>query len=139
VAEERDGRAVFDDFMENVNRLLADQHFREVLRELDEGRKETLSLLASDPAAFLRRRGVQIPQDFRVSVKKTSKDAVAQGGGGGPIFICDCVEVCFFRYCMILCYCKIFENQLAAASVIDRNTTSSEDERRREINKDSGA
>ena len=46
MAEERDGRAPFDYFMENVNRLIADQHFREVLRELDEGKKETLSLLA---------------------------------------------------------------------------------------------
>jgi hypothetical protein len=73
MAEQRDGRAPFDYFMENVNRLLADQHFREVLRELDEGKKETLSLLASDPTAFLRYRGVQIPQDFRISVKKPSK------------------------------------------------------------------
>ena len=115
MAEQRDGRDTFDYFMENVNHLLADQHFREVLRELDEGRKETLSLLASDPAAFLRYRGVQIPQDFRVSVKKTSKDAAADGGGEGHIIICDCVEVCFLRYCLILCYCKIFENQQAAS------------------------
>ena len=97
MAEERDGKPAFDYFMDNVNRLLADQHFREVLRELDEGRKETLSLLASDPAAFLRYRGVQIPQDFRVSVKKTFKDAAThepvtraeieaiRGGGGGVI------------------------------------------------------
>jgi hypothetical protein len=104
------GRAAFDYFMENVNRLLADQHLREVLRELDEGRKETLSLLASDPAAFLRYRGVQIPQDFRVSVKKTSKEEVASnGGGGGRIIICDCVEFCFLGWCSILCYCRIFE------------------------------
>jgi hypothetical protein len=102
MTEERDGRAAFDYFMENVNRLLADEHFREVLRELDEGRKESLSLLASDPAAFLRYRGVQIPQDFRISVKKTSKDAATHGGGQGHIIICDCVEVCFLRYCMIL-------------------------------------
>ena len=108
MAEEREGRA-FDYFMENVNRLLADQHFREVLRELDEGRKETLSLLVSDPGAFLRYRGVQIPQDLRVSVRKTSKDAATHGGGEGYIIICDCVEVCFLRYCMILCYCTIFE------------------------------
>jgi hypothetical protein len=109
MAEERDGRAAFDYFMENVNRLLADQHFREVLRELDEGRKETLSLLASDPAAFLRYRGVQIPQDFRVSLKRTSNDAATHGGGEGYIIVCDCLEVCFLRYCTILCYCRIFE------------------------------
>ena len=69
--EEHDGKSAFDYFWENVNRLQADQHFREVLRELDEGRKETLGLLVSDPVAFLRYRGVQIPQDFRVSVKRT--------------------------------------------------------------------
>jgi hypothetical protein len=109
MAEERDGKAAFDYFMENVSRLLADQHFREVLRELDEGRKETLNLLVSDPPAFLRYRGVPIPQDFRVSVTKTSKDAATQGGGGGHIIICDCVELCFLRYCVIYCYCKIFE------------------------------
>ena len=122
MAEQRDGTAPFDYFMENVNRLLADQHFREVLRELDEGNKETLSLLASDPTAFLRYRGVQIPQDFRISVKKTFKDAATHepvtrakieeirgGGGGGHIIICDCIEVCFLRYCSILCYCTIFE------------------------------
>jgi hypothetical protein len=109
MAEKRDGRAAFDYFMDNVTRLQADQHFREVLSELDEGRKETLSLLASDPAAFLRYRGVQIPQDFRVSVKKRPHDAATEGGGGGPIIICDCVEFCFLRYCVIYCYCKIFE------------------------------
>jgi len=73
MAEERDGRAPFDYFMENVNRLIADQHFREVLRELDEGKKETLSLLASDPTAFLRYRGVQIPQIFVSPSRKPSK------------------------------------------------------------------
>ena len=83
MAKERDGKGAFDYFMDNVTRLQADQRFREVLRELDEGRKETLSLLASDPAAFLRYRGVQIPQDFRVSVKKRPHDAAAQAGGGG--------------------------------------------------------
>jgi hypothetical protein len=118
MAEGRDGRTTFDHFMENVNRLQADPHFREVLRELDEGRKETLSLLASDPAAFLRHRGVQIPQDFRVSLKKTSKDAAV---GQGYIIRCDCIEVCFLRYCSILCYCEIDEF--------------SEDEQRREIEK----
>jgi hypothetical protein len=109
MAQEPDGRTAFDYFMENINLLLADQHLREVLRELDEGRKETLSLLASDPAAFLRYRGVQVPNDFRVSVKKTSSDAATHGGGQGYIIVCDCIEFCFLRYCSILCYCRIFE------------------------------
>jgi hypothetical protein len=106
--ERRDGKSAFDYFMDNITRIQANQEFREVLRELDEGRNETLSLFASDPAAFLRYRGVEIPSDFRVSAKKRPHDAAAQGGGG-HIIICDCVELCFLRYCVIYCYCKIFE------------------------------
>jgi hypothetical protein len=109
MAEERNGRAAFDYFMQNVSRLLADQNFRDVLNELDDGRKETFALLSNDPAAFLRSRRVEIPHDFRVSVNKTSKDAATHGGGGGHIIICDCVEVCFLRWCAIICYCNIFE------------------------------
>jgi hypothetical protein len=115
MAKERDEKGAFDYFMDNLTRLQADQRFREVLRELDQGQKETLSLIASDPAAFLRYRGVQIPQDFRISVKKMPHDAAVKGGGGGPIIMCDCVEVCFLRYCVIYCYCKIFEYQEAAS------------------------
>ena len=115
MAEGRDGRRdTFDYFMENVNRLVSDHHFRDVMKELDEGRKETLSLLVSDPAAFLRFRGVQVPADFRISVKRRPHDDVAKrGGGGGHIIICDCIEVCFLRYCVIFCYCNIFELQTA--------------------------
>jgi hypothetical protein len=111
MAEERDGKDPFDYFLDTMIGLESDPRFRQVLREIDEGKKETLNLLASDPGAFLRYRGVEVPQDFRVSVKKRPHDDVAKGGGGGqgPIIICDCIEVCFLRYCRILCYCKIFE------------------------------
>jgi hypothetical protein len=111
MAEERDGRDALDYFLDNMTRLQSDQRFRQVLRELDEGKKETLNLLGSDPGAFLRYRGIEIPQDFRVSVKTRPHDDVAKAGGGGqgPIIICDCIEVCFLRYCQIFCYCKIFE------------------------------
>ncbi len=108
MVDKSNGTATFDYFMDNLTRLHADQHFREVLRELGEGRKETLSLLASDPAAFLRYRGVQIPQDFRVSVKKRPHDADARGGGQGYFIVCDCIEVCFLRWCSILCTCNVF-------------------------------
>ena len=47
--EERDGKAPFDYFLDNVNRLQTDPRFREVLRELDEGRKETLNGLSRCP------------------------------------------------------------------------------------------
>jgi hypothetical protein len=109
MVEEQDGKSAFDYFWENVKRLQADQHFREVLRELDERRKETLSLLVSDPAAFLRYRGVEIPQDFRVSVKRTVEDAATHGSGAGQglEIICDCIVICFLRYCAIYCDCVI--------------------------------
>lgn len=112
MADEEHGDTAFDYFWEHVARLQASRHFRDVLKELDEGRKETLSLLVSDPATYLRYRGVDVPQDFRVSVKRTFQDAATHGTGGGGqghIIICDCVEVCFLRYCTIYCYCRIFE------------------------------
>jgi hypothetical protein len=112
MASEYDRKAPLDYFLDNVNRLQTDPRFRDILRELDEGRKETLNLLASDPSAFLNYRGVQIPDGFRVSFKKRPHDEarpVGGGGGGGPIIICDCIEVCFLRYCTIFCYCAIFE------------------------------
>jgi len=109
MVEEPDGRSAFDYFWENINRLQADQHFREVLRELDEGRKETLNLLVADPAAFLRYRGVEIPQDFRVSVRRTVEAVATHGSGAGQGFeiICDCIVICFLRYCAIYCDCVI--------------------------------
>lgn len=111
MAEDQDGRSAFDYFWENVNRLQADQHFREVLRELAEGRKDTLSPLVSDPAAFLRYRGVQLPQDFRVSVKRTVEDAAPDGSGAGQGhgIICDCIVICFLQYCAIYCDCEVVD------------------------------
>ena len=106
--EERGERSAFDYFWDNTHRLQADQNFREVMRELDEGRKETLSLLVSDPAGFLRFRGIQIPQDFRVSVKRTVEQVAPGGGGGsGHEIVCDCIVICFLRYCGIICTCRV--------------------------------
>lgn len=110
MAEERDERSAFDYFWDNAQRLQADQSFREVLRELDEGRQDTLSLLVSDPAGFLSFRGIQIPQDFRVSVKRTFEHVAAPGGGGGGTgheITCDCIVICFLRYCGIVCSCRV--------------------------------
>ena len=106
---EHDDRSAFDYFWDNANRLQADQNFREVMRELDEGRQETLSLLVSDPAGFLRFRGIQIPQDFRVSVKRTVEAVAAPGGGTGTghEIRCDCIVICFLRYCGIICTCRV--------------------------------
>jgi hypothetical protein len=99
-----DRKAAFDHFMENVNRLLSDPNFREVLTELDEEGEEAVSILAPDPAAFLRHRGVQIPEDFRLSVHETSEKA-ATGGGGRTI--CYCLRICWWRWCITICICRI--------------------------------
>jgi hypothetical protein len=100
-----DRKAALDDFMENVSRLLADRHFREVLTELDEKREDTLSLLAPDPATFLRDRGVQIPQDFRLSVDMRSE--AATGGGGGWQRGCICLVICRGAWCVWICLCRV--------------------------------
>ncbi|MGA9162724.1 MAG: hypothetical protein WB297_17910, partial [Actinomycetota bacterium] len=67
---DEDKTELFEKFMEGVSGLLADRKFREVLTELEREGEEAASLLASDPAAFLKHRGVQIPEDFRLSVER---------------------------------------------------------------------
>jgi hypothetical protein len=112
MAEELDERTAFDYFWDSVTRIQTDQHFREVLREIGQGKNDTLGQLVSDPAAFLTHRGIQIPKDFRVSVRRNFRDSSAShagGGGQGYIIVCDCIEVCFLNYCTIFCYCDVFE------------------------------
>jgi hypothetical protein len=103
--KEHDGRAAFEKFMEGVNRLLADENFREVLLELEAEGEEAVSLLAPDPAAFLRYRGVQIPEDFYLTVEQSSEKAT--GGGGGQTKVCYCLRICWWRWCVEFCVCKI--------------------------------
>lgn len=108
MVKEHDRKAAFDYFMENANRLLADRQLREVLMELDEEGEEAVSQLAPDPAAFLRHRGVQIPEDFRLSVHKTAEPAATKGGGGGGgQTICYCLRICWWRWCVQICICRI--------------------------------
>lgn len=99
-----DRRAAFDHFMENVNRLVADRHFRDVLMDLDAEGEEAVSLLAPDPAAYLRHQGVQIPQDFRLSVDKTTEAAPTTGGSRT---VCYCLRICWWRWCITICICRI--------------------------------
>jgi len=101
-----DRQPAFEKFIEGVNRLLADQKFREVLMEIDKEEEEAISLLAPDPAAFLRYRGVQIPQDFRLSVEEHS-EAATTGTGTGKRTVCYCLEICWWRWCIRICICKI--------------------------------
>jgi hypothetical protein len=96
-----DRRTGFKKFMEGVNRLLADENFREVLQELDEEGEEALGLLELDPAAFLKHRGVAIPEDFRISVVERAQQAPK----GQRTRVCYCLEICWWRWCVSICFC----------------------------------
>ncbi len=51
------------------------------LMEITAEEEEAISVLAPDPAALLRYRGVQIPEDFRLSMEKHAEAATAAGTG----------------------------------------------------------
>jgi hypothetical protein len=105
MAKEQDRKPAFEKFMEGVNGLLADRHFREVLMELDAAQGEdALSLLGPDPAAFLRYRGVQLPQDFRFSVESHGEAATT---GVGIHITCYCLRICWWRWCISICICRV--------------------------------
>lgn len=84
--KDEDRSEAFEKFMEGVNGLLADRSFREVLLELDREGKEAASLLAPDPAAFLKQHG-QIPEDFRLSVERRIDDETGTGEGIGTLLL----------------------------------------------------
>lgn len=106
-----DRSEAFDKFMEGVNGLLTDRTFREVMLELDREGEEAAGILASDPAAYLKYRGVQIPEDFRLSVeRRIEEEAAAAGTGtgtGGRRVVCYCLEICWWRWCVKFCICRI--------------------------------
>lgn len=107
-----DRSEAFEKFMEGVNGLLGDRSFREVLLELDREGEEAASLLAPDPAAFLKQRGVQIPEDFRFSVeRRIDEERVGAGEGIGTgtrrRVVCYCLRVCWWRWCVEICICRI--------------------------------
>ena len=102
MVSEDDRRAGFEKFMEGVNRLLADDNFREVLLELEAEGEEALGLLEPDPAAFLRHRGVPIPEDFRFSVEERSQARQK----GQRTTVCYCLRICWWRWCIEICVCR---------------------------------
>lgn len=109
---DEDRTELFEKFMEGVSGLLADRTFREVLTELEGEGEEAASLFASDPAAFLKHRGVQIPEDFRLSVERQIEGeaeaaAPGTGTGGGRRVVCWCLKVCFLWWCFTVCFCRI--------------------------------
>ena len=100
----QDGKPAFEKFLEGMNGLLGDRHFREVLLELDGANAETLSQLAHDPAAFLRYRGVRVPEDFRFSLAKHPEPA---SRGLDLRIDCRCLQICWLRWCVWICACRV--------------------------------
>jgi hypothetical protein len=100
---DEDRKAGFEHFMKGVDGLLADEKLREVLLELDADGEEAASLLEPDVAAFLRQRGVRIPEDFRISV---TQEAAARPKGQQTQTVCYCLEICWWRWCVRICVCR---------------------------------
>jgi hypothetical protein len=102
--KEQDEKAAFEKFLQGVNGLLGDRHFRDVLLELNGAKEDAVSLLTPDPAAFLKYRGIQIPEDFRFSVEKHPAAATT---GTGLKIDCYCLQICWLRWCIWICSCKV--------------------------------
>jgi hypothetical protein len=95
---DHDRTAAFEKFMGDVNKLLADERLREVLQELDKEGEEAFDLLAPDPAAFLRYRGVEIPADYRITVEQRTEEAAR-----GTTTTAYCLRICWWRWCITIC------------------------------------
>jgi hypothetical protein len=96
--KEQDRSKAFSKFMEDVSKLLADEKLREVLQELDTEGEEAFELLAPDPGAFLRYRGVKIPADYKVEVQQT-----AEARTKGTTTTYYCLRICWWRWCITIC------------------------------------
>jgi hypothetical protein len=96
--KDQDRTKAFDKFMEETNKLFADPKLREVLHELDAEGEEAFDLLAPDPAAFLRYRGVKIPPDYRITVEQ--QEVERQKGGSTTAY---CLRICWWRWCITIC------------------------------------
>lgn len=95
-----DRTKAFDSFLDTANRLLTDARLREVLHELDSEGQEAFDLLAVDPAAFLRYQGVEIPEDYRVSVTRQPDTEAAAKGTTTTAY---CLRICWWRWCITIC------------------------------------
>lgn len=85
-------------FLGNVNALLGDATLREVLQELDKEGEEAFELLAPDAAAYLRYRGVKLPEDYRVTVEQHAEKAAK-----GTTTTAYCLRICWWRWCITIC------------------------------------
>jgi hypothetical protein len=96
-------KAAFATFIEGVNHLSSNARFQEILFEFDTRGEEAALFAMADPAGYLKLRGVEVPEDFRVSVKR--REDIGTGGGG--IIVCYCWEVCYLAWCWIICRCGL--------------------------------
>jgi hypothetical protein len=96
--KEQDRTKAFNKFLEETNKLFADEKLREVLHELDVEGEEAFELLSPDPAAFLRYRGVKIPPDYRITVEQQ-----VERQKGGTTVTAYCLRICWWRWCITIC------------------------------------
>jgi hypothetical protein len=104
--KEHDRTEAFEKFIGNVNRLLADERLREVLQELDKEGEEAFDLLAPDPAAYLRYRGVEIPEDYRITVEQQEEPVEGTTAAARRTRTTTtryCVRICWWRWCVSIC------------------------------------
>ena len=107
---EHDRTKAFETFLGNTNKLLADATLREVLQELDEEGEEAFELLAPDAAAYLRYRGVKIPDDYRVTVEQRAEQSAK-----GTTTTAYCLRICWWRWCITICIIVIRRRLTATA------------------------
>jgi hypothetical protein len=99
--EETERAPAFEKFIESTNRLLADDSFREVLRELEAEGEKVVGTIARDPAGFLESRGVELPDHFRVSLEQYAESAVK-----GTTTTRYCLRICAWHWCIEICISK---------------------------------
>jgi hypothetical protein len=101
-------KAAFTTFLEGVNRLSSDARFQEILFEFDTRGEEAARFAMTDPAGYLKLRGVEVPDGFKVSVERREAAAPGDGnGGGGGGTTCYCLVICFLWWCWYVCYCRV--------------------------------
>jgi hypothetical protein len=101
-------KAAFATFTEGVNRLSTNARFQEILFEFDTRGEEAVRFAMADPAGYLKLRGVEVPEGFRVSVDRRKRAATGGGGGSGGGY-CICWVFCYLWWCWWYCYCGELE------------------------------
>jgi hypothetical protein len=107
--KDEDRAKAFGKFLDEVNKLLVNPKLREVLEELDAEGEEAFALLAPDPAAFLRYKGVEIPADYKVTVEQQEERQA-----GRTTVTLYCLRICWWRWCLTICIVVVSKTSTAA-------------------------